>query len=1073
MPVSIEVVPNGGVLSAAVNSYVSLKCKIQAYPKTSITWEKLVEDEYVIVEDDDRISSDYSEISETSQETSLNIKSIQTVDGSTYLCRARNKFNNESAAKISLFVLEPPYVRLEKIETLNPRTAAIYWQVDYDGNSPLKRLILQVKNYSLPDTDWLEVDENIKPNKTGSYVVRYLAPAVTYSFQLAAINEVGQSDWVAMNRTMPPDVPTRVELIHVLAKTNETLLIGWKRPLHDNGAQIVLYQMELMDSSNILVSNQTMDVTPGQARNNYMYIFVNLDPGSLYRFQVRACSEIGCGNWSDPKLEAITSDGIADSPQNVRLRCFYEKDQNLNYVVVSWDLPADSRGNIVGYNITLEGHSKYRNEDNKVVIDQFKQAFELKGNQSLEFRGTIKPNTNYTVRVCTINRSGCGPFSHITTDTMCTSSSTVPSAFPSQLKLLNINSSGKNSKKLKLILPRISERNGIIKCYKIILIKLPKNSNSDTIPAHPKDVNITTYSQTHSSIIFNDALGAYVAEEFDSDHLVNEVILGDDVNSKCSPENDVRSPRRINENMQSEDVTSSRSSDTSGSKLVYDGALAPSTNYSGFIEIRVIGPNGTLLSKQSGYFTPVLTGSLSSEGNSLSPLSPLFSSMSDSTTAIFIGVICGLTLVLLLLLFVLCFLKRKANESSSETRDEERLGLTALIRRTVGGHKNGHIPNNTGAFSATSPHKWIGQPVPIQNLPGIFQERHANSDILFQTEFEALPENFEDRTTHSSDLPENISKNRYPDIKSYDQTRVKLAVLGSNANSDYINADFVEGYKGRKLYICAQGPLDRTVADFWRMIYEHKVSVIVMLTGIEEHGKIKCAHYWNDEGTKEIDNLFQVVLQNVHKYSDYIVRRFTLQKTGESEAKEILQFHFLMWKDFLAPEQPSWLLRFIKRVNEHYCPDKGPLLVHCSAGVGRTGTFIAIDSLVPEITSLSSYINIFDCVSHLRYQRNYLVQSLKQYIFVYRALMEFAQFGDTEVEICHLRDHYRQLKEQKFDGNINGVMAEFDVSIVFAGIKVECLDPFINLKLSSDNFQQFSANTCLAWPGSLVMHQMI
>jgi protein-tyrosine phosphatase len=211
-------------------------------------------------------------------------------------------------------------------------------------------------------------------------------------------------------------------------------------------------------------------------------------------------------------------------------------------------------------------------------------------------------------------------------------------------------------------------------------------------------------------------------------------------------------------------------------------------------------------------------------------------------------------------------------------------------------------------------------------------------------------------------------------------------------------------------------------------IITFSVSVIVMLTGIEEQGRIKCAQYWSEDEPKEISKLYKVTLKSVRKYSDYIIRRLSLERLDDSsEIRDILQFHFVMWKDFLAPEQPSWLLRFIKRVNEHYCPDKGPLLVHCSAGVGRTGTFIAIDSLIPEINENAKHINIFECVSNLRYQRNYLVQSIKQYIFVYRAVMEFSEFGDTEIEICHFKDHYRQLRDHKFDGNINGIVAEFEV----------------------------------------------
>lgn len=229
------------------------------------------------------------------------------------------------------------------------------------------------------------------------------------------------------------------------------------------------------------------------------------------------------------------------------------------------------------------------------------------------------------------------------------------------------------------------------------------------------------------------------------------------------------------------------------------------------------------------------------------------------------------------------------------------------------------------------------------------------------------------------------------------------------------------------MFICAQGPLDRTVTDFWRMIWEHRVSVIVMLTGIEENGKVKCAQYWSDDGPKEIEKQYTVRVMTTKKYSDYIVRRFFVEHTegGIAEEREMLQFHFTMWKDFLAPEQPSWLLRFIKRVNEHYVSDRGPLLVHCSAGVGRTGTFVAIDSLLEELEKTEE-VDIFSCVSSLRKQRNFLVQSLKQYIFIYRALLEHAQFGDTEIEIQHLRDHYLQLKEKLGNSEKTGMVLEFE-----------------------------------------------
>lgn len=199
-----------------------------------------------------------------------------------------------------------------------------------------------------------------------------------------------------------------------------------------------------------------------------------------------------------------------------------------------------------------------------------------------------------------------------------------------------------------------------------------------------------------------------------------------------------------------------------------------------------------------------------------------------------------------------------------------------------------------------------------------------------------------------------------------------------------------------------------------------------MLTGIEEQGRIKCAQYWSDEQPKQVTEQLQVTLTSRREYSDYVIRQFCLENIHTGEMRDVLHFHFVAWRDFLAPEQPSWLLRFIKHVNEHYCRDRGPITVHCSAGVGRTGTFIAIDTLINEIDNGATHINVFDCVSKLRYQRNFLVQSIKQYIFVYRAIMEYAEFGDTELEVSHVADHYKQLKDQKIEYG-SGTFVEFEV----------------------------------------------
>lgn len=253
-----------------------------------------------------------------------------------------------------------------------------------------------------------------------------------------------------------------------------------------------------------------------------------------------------------------------------------------------------------------------------------------------------------------------------------------------------------------------------------------------------------------------------------------------------------------------------------------------------------------------------------------------------------------------------------------------------------------------------------------------------------------LPNRFNDRTTKNSDLKENAAKNRYPDIKAYDQTRVKLSQINGIQGSDYINANFVIGYKERKKFICAQGPMEGTINDFWRMVWEQHLEIIVMLTNLEEYNKTKCAKYW-PEKIQDVKQYGEITVKFVaeKKHGDYLIRLLDIFKrnpsNGEDEEtnRQITQYHYLVWKDFMAPEHPYGLIKFIRQINAFYSVQRGPILVHCSAGVGRTGTLVALDSLLQQLDE-EEQVSIFNTVCDLRYQRNFLVQSLvrKQLYFI-------------------------------------------------------------------------------------------
>ncbi|XP_076372995.1 tyrosine-protein phosphatase 69D-like [Tachypleus tridentatus] len=1004
------------------NDSVRLSCNVVASPKAIVKWGK---DGQKLSTLSDHFQIKSADIGEDTVRGAVFSNKLKRSDNETYICVVFNKDNMIKKTQ-HVRVDEPPQVILDELRAHDSRTASLKWHAMFKNNTPVVRFHLRVKNYST-GVDWMNVDSDIAANVT-SYTVRQLAPAMTYGFQVAAVTRSGSTKWKSANITMPPDAPPKVSQIHAFASTNQTLLFGWKRPTHDNGAGITHYILqlthkgkvvasEIMNGTSIQGNNQTEN-TWRSPRSNYMYLFGNLDPGEKYAFRVKACNAIGCGNWSN-SVEEETSDGMADPAGNVKVVCEFHVKTKQNYINVTWKPPVKVRGIVESYNVTLDGEALYKNSNGQMTVDRFQTLHKVK-TERLKFRTRVKPNTNYTARVCTNNRSGCGPLSVPTKMATCSTSPVAPTELP-QFQLQNMRNSNQE-RHLVLKLKRMSERNGSIKCYRVIVIKMKFGEPLSSLPPEPSALRLSTYKVVH----LEKGHGAYVAEAFTSEHFVTEVIIGDGHYSMCNNRSnrpDLRSERSILKGIKTQEPASEYEN-------IYDGELAPSANYTGYVELQITGLNGKVLSKQSPYFSLIQTGSTPEP-------EPV-----ESLMTVILGIICGLVLLVLVFVLIQCVVRKKNNHLYEEEGD--RIGLTALIRRTI--HKNGHVPkgNHLSKVSYTGP-------LSAEDLPTAYMEKHKDNNLIFQNEFESLPEKFKDRTTHASDSPENLCKNRYPDIKAFDQTRVQLPFEDSIKGSDYINANFVEGYHGRKMFICTQGPLEHTVVDFWKMIWEHKVTVVVMLTGVEEHGKIKCSKYWSDEQPKEVERLYTVNVTSITTYSDYIVRRFQVQlkKDGFTDEREILQFHFVMWKDFLAPEQPSWLLRFIKRVNEHYVSDRGPLLVHCSAGVGRTGTFVAIDMLLQQLDE-EGQINVFTCISDLRHSRNYLVQSLKQYIFVYRALMEHAQFGDTEIEMRHLREHYAQLSK---DGN-SGLQMEFKkLGDVIEDPKTCCIGTMdINLNKNRYNF---------------------
>ncbi|XP_069125796.1 LOW QUALITY PROTEIN: receptor-type tyrosine-protein phosphatase epsilon-like [Argopecten irradians] len=282
---------------------------------------------------------------------------------------------------------------------------------------------------------------------------------------------------------------------------------------------------------------------------------------------------------------------------------------------------------------------------------------------------------------------------------------------------------------------------------------------------------------------------------------------------------------------------------------------------------------------------------------------------------------------------------------------------------------------------------------PVSELKSIVETKMKNKAKAFEDEYNSIPSGDLHKHTTGT-LDHNKVKNRFKTTFPYDHSRVILDIVGTDPHTDYINANYIDSVTKPALYVATQGPRPGTVNDFWRMIWQLQTGKIVMLTNLIEGGKPKCDKYWPDEGEKPLDTPhFYIVLERERAYAFYVIRDFKVTEKKTKRVRQVHQFHYTTWPDHGTPD-PNELVVFHRRVKNYEAALKGRMVVHCSAGIGRTGTFIALDALL-EYGKETERIDVSQYIKTMRKDRVNMVQTAEQYIAVHKLLLEAFDMPDT------------------------------------------------------------------------------
>ncbi|XP_052777233.1 receptor-type tyrosine-protein phosphatase epsilon-like [Mya arenaria] len=406
---------------------------------------------------------------------------------------------------------------------------------------------------------------------------------------------------------------------------------------------------------------------------------------------------------------------------------------------------------------------------------------------------------------------------------------------------------------------------------------------------------------------------------------------------------------------------------------------------------------------------------------------PICTPLSQSNNGAIIGGSAAVVVIAIVIAVLLFLHKRKIHKSLTRTRyemadePEEELNAYTEINETqktdrkkvtadysyasytrdVHGYEEATNPSDQSYYSFVSCTKMPETAIKEKDFYDVVLG--SEHGVTMKKQFQDFPKGLTEDYNAALKL-QNRPKNRYKQIYPYNDTRVILPT--DERHSDYINASFIHGYNKTRAFIASQGPTNDMLVDFWRMVWYLGCGKIVMLTNLKEDKKMKCVQYWPGEGCIEYED-FLIKNRGTEYFSDFVIRKLSIQKT-HGEERKLFHFHFTAWPDKKVPRYASSLVNFRHKVETTIVKGNGPVVVHCSAGVGRTGTFIALNVLSEQANTMG-YVDPVGCVNTLRRQRVDMVQTSEQYSFLHMALLETLMLSTSALPASRFLRAYEEL----------------------------------------------------------------